>query len=117
MYAEGRIEAATTQVLTIINSAIARDGDKTYVWAIQDGVLKKQVIVLGERDVRRGDFAIVSGLKNGDKVVRQPLSTFKDGLKVTMVASAGVNKATAGAAPTSATTAASASASATVAGK
>jgi membrane fusion protein (multidrug efflux system) len=126
LYAEGRIEAATTQVLTMINSAIARDGDKTYVWAIQDGVLKKQVIVLGDRDVRRGDYAILSGLKAGDKVLRQPLSTFKDGLKVQMAASAGVNPAITNAAPASlpasspaATTSAasSASASATVAGK
>ncbi|MBC3872451.1 efflux RND transporter periplasmic adaptor subunit [Undibacterium flavidum] len=130
LYAEGRIEAATTQVLTIINSAIARDGDKTYVWAIQDGLLKKQVVALGERDVRRGDYAILSGLKNGDKVVRQPLSTFKDGLKVEMAASAGVNKATASAAPAPATVAtataavanasaasASNAATATVAGK
>lgn len=126
LYAEGRIEAATTQVLTMINSAIARDGDKTYVWAIQDGVLKKQVIVLGDRDVRRGDYAILSGLKAGDKVLRQPLSTFKDGLKVQMAASAGVSPAIANAAPaslpasspTAASSAASAaSASATVAGK
>ncbi|MFZ6819457.1 efflux RND transporter periplasmic adaptor subunit [Undibacterium sp. Ji22W] len=127
LYAEGRIEAATTQVLMIINSAIARDGDKAYVWAIQDGVLKKQVIALGERDVRRGDYAILSGLKNGDKVIRQPLSTFKDGLKVEMAASAGANKATGSAAPAPASasgttapasaTTSSASASATVAGK
>ncbi len=126
LYAEGRIEAATTQVLTMINSAIARDGDKTYVWAIQDGVLKKQVIVLGDRDVRRGDYAILSGLKAGDKVLRQPLSTFKDGLKVQMAASAGVSPAITNAAPASipasspaaaSSVASAASASATVAGK
>lgn len=124
LYAEGRIEAASTQVLTVINSAIAKDGDKTYVWAIQGGLLKKQTVALGERDVRRGDYAINSGLKNGDQVLRQPLSTFKDGMKVEMVPSAGAGKSTVAApapAPApgvaSAANASSASAAATTAGK
>ncbi len=91
LYAEGRIEAGSSQALTIINSALVRDGDKTYVWAIQDGSLKKLAIGLGERDVRRGDFSITSGLKSGDKVIRQPYSTFKDGAKVTMINSVGAS--------------------------
>ncbi len=85
LYAEGRIEAGSSQALTIISSAIVREGDKTFVWTIQDASLKKQAIVLGERDVRRGDFAIKSGLKIGDKVISQPYSTFKEGAKLTMI--------------------------------
>lgn len=88
LYAEGRIEAGSTEALTIINSALVRDGDKTYVWAIQDTQLKKVVVTLGERDARRGDFAILAGLKVGDRVIRQPYSTFKDGAKVINAASA-----------------------------
>lgn len=99
LYAEGRIEAGSTEALTLINSAIIRDGDKTFVWAIQDGILRRVAVVLGERDVRRGDFAISSGLKKGDKVLRQPLSTFKDGSKVTLVTSAGSAGTAAPAAP------------------
>jgi len=89
LYAEGRVEAGSTEALMIIGSALIRDGDKTYVWAVQDGLLKRLAVVLGERDVRRGDYSITSGLKSGDKVLRQPLSTFKDGTKVNLVASAG----------------------------
>lgn len=89
LYAEGRIEAGSTQALTVLSSALIRDGDKTFVWAIQDGLLKRTPLIVGERDVRRGDYAVASGLKIGDKVLRQPMSTFKDGSKVVMVASAG----------------------------
>lgn len=89
LYAEGRIEAGSAEALTIISSALIRDGDKTFVWAIQDGSLKRAAVVLGDRDVRRGDYSITSGLKSGDKVLRQPLSTFKEGTKVNLVASAG----------------------------
>ncbi|MBR7799658.1 efflux RND transporter periplasmic adaptor subunit [Undibacterium fentianense] len=89
LYAEGRIEAGSTEALTIISSALIRDGDKSFVWAIQGGLLKRVPVVLGERDVRRGDYAVTAGLKSGDKVIRQPISTFKDGTKVDLVASAG----------------------------
>ena len=111
LYAEGRIEAGSTQALTVLSSALIRDGDKTFVWAIQDGLLKRAPIIVGERDVRRGDYAVASGLKTGDKVLRQPMSTFKDGSKVVLIASAGA------AVPTVAPVAASAPASTAVTGK
>lgn len=90
LYAEGRIEVGSTQSLAIMSSSIVREGDKTMVWVVKDGLLKKVKIEVGERDVRRGDYALKSGLVAGDKVIRQPLSTFVDGAKITMAASAGV---------------------------
>ena len=89
LYAEGRIETGTTQVLMVSDSALIRDGDKAYVWSIKDGILKKTSLVIGERDARRGDYAVTSGLNSGDKLIQQPLSTLIDGQKVEMVASAG----------------------------
>ena len=88
LYAEGRIETGTTQVLMVSESALIRDGDKAYVWSIKDGNLKKTSLVIGERDARRGDYTVASGLTSGDKVIQQPLSTLIDGQKVEMVASA-----------------------------
>jgi hypothetical protein len=70
------------------NSAVVRDGDKAYVWRVKDGILSKVAIQLGERDQRRGDFAVRAGLNNGDQVIRNPLSTLKDGKKAQLVASA-----------------------------
>ncbi len=105
LYAEGRIEAASTQVLTISNTALIRDGDKAYAWRVKDGLLKKVSLVIGDRDPRRGDFAVESGLLNGDKVIANPMSTLKDGQKIQMVPSAG--SATPVAAKASATAASS----------
>jgi membrane fusion protein (multidrug efflux system) len=91
LYAEGRIETGTTQVLMVTDSALIRDGDKAYVWKVKDGLLSKASLVIGERDARRGDYAVTSGLNSGDKLINQPLSTLIDGQKVEMVASAGAS--------------------------
>lgn len=88
LYAEGRIETATAPALMIAQASLVRDGDKTYGWRIKDGVLNKVLLEIGERDVRRGDFVVKSGLVEGDKVIRNPVSTLKDGQKVQIVASA-----------------------------
>jgi len=84
LYAEGRIETASTPTVTVPENALVRAGDKAYAWRIQGNTLKKVDVVVGERDQRRGDFAIKSGLANGDRVVRNPGSTLKDGQKVEM---------------------------------
>ncbi|MFA6310903.1 MAG: efflux RND transporter periplasmic adaptor subunit [Sterolibacterium sp.] len=82
LYAEGRIEAGSSQVLMIPDAALVRNGDKTYTWRIQDNKLSKVDLAIGERDARRGDFAVLRGLADGDQVVRNPISTLKDGQKV-----------------------------------
>ena len=86
LYAEGRIEAGSTSVLMIKNSALVRDGDKAYAWRVKDGMLKKVSLVIGERDPRRGDYVVRSGLADGDKIIRNPISTLKDGQKVSLTA-------------------------------
>ncbi|WP_230405255.1 efflux RND transporter periplasmic adaptor subunit [Undibacterium rugosum] len=88
LYAEGMIEASTSETLMVENSAVVRDGDKAYVWRMKDSKLSKVAIQLGERDQRRGDFAVRAGLNSGDQVIRNPLSTLKDGQKAQLVASA-----------------------------
>ncbi len=108
LYAEGRIETGSTQTLMIKSTALIRDGDKAYAWRIKDGIVKKVSIVIGERDPRRGDFEIRSGLVDGDKVIRNPISTLVDGQKVKMVATAGADLP---AAPASSVSASSVSAS------
>lgn len=82
LYAEGRIETSSSAALMLPAVALVRNGDHAFVWRVQGGVLKKADIVLGERDARRGDYAVRSGLAEGDQVVRNPQSTLKDGAKV-----------------------------------
>jgi multidrug efflux pump subunit AcrA (membrane-fusion protein) len=58
------------------------EGDKTYVWRIENGVLNKVNLVIGERDPRRGDYAVNSGLADGDKIIRRPISKLRIGQKI-----------------------------------
>jgi len=82
LYAEGRIEAGSAQVLTVPDSAVLRSGDVTHVWRVNDQALQKVQVQLGERDARRGDYPVMSGLSAGDRVLRAPGSTLVDGQKV-----------------------------------
>jgi len=82
LYAEGQIEAGSVATLMIPEMAIVRNGDKIAAWTVKDSVLHKVSIALGGRDQRRGDFAVMSGLKEGDVLLRNPNATLKDGQKV-----------------------------------
>ena len=87
LYAEGRIEAASTTSLTIPASALVRDGDKASAWQLKDNAIRKVSLVIGERDTRSGDFVLRSGLAEGDKLIRHPSATLKDGQKVELAGS------------------------------
>ena len=83
LYAEGRVETGTTQVLTVPEAAVVRAGDATHVWRVKDGRrCRKCRVQLGERDARRGEFPVVSGLAAGDRILRAPSGTLVDGQKV-----------------------------------
>jgi RND family efflux transporter MFP subunit len=97
LYAEGRIETSSTPALMAPEAALVRNGDHVYVWRVQGGIVKKVDVVLGERDARRGDYAVRSGIVDGDQVVRNPQSSLKDGAKVEPLASATAAGASAGA--------------------
>ena len=79
LYAEGRVEAASTTSLTVPATALVRDGDKTSIWRMQDKKLQKVAVVIGERDVRSGDFVVLGGISPGATVIRYPAATLKDG--------------------------------------
>lgn len=88
LYAEGRVEASTSSVLMIPDSAVVRDGEKAYVWRIKNGVLQKVALALGDRDSRSGDYVVRGGIADNDRVLRNPVATVKDGQSVKEVASA-----------------------------
>jgi membrane fusion protein (multidrug efflux system) len=108
LYAEGTIEIESMETLTIPETALVRDAEKTFVWRVADNQLNQINIAVGARNARRGDYPVLSGLNDGDRIVRSPVVTFKNGEKVkTMV----VPKAAALGVATSALASASASAS------
>ena len=88
LYAEGFVEMAKKSTLMLPAVVLAREGDKVFAWRVRGGVLQKVSLELGERDPRRGDFALRSGLAEGDQLIRNPTSNLKDGQKVQVVASA-----------------------------
>lgn len=88
LYAEGRIETESTTGLTVPATALVRDGDKTNVWRLKGSALQKVSLTIGERDSRSGDFVLKSGLAEGDRLVRYPSATLKEGQKVEMAIAA-----------------------------
>jgi RND family efflux transporter MFP subunit len=88
LYAEGRIETGTSQMLTVPESAVVRAADATHVWRVKDLTLQKVAVQLGERDARRGEFPVLAGLTAGDRILRAPGSTLRDGQNVELAAPA-----------------------------
>jgi membrane fusion protein (multidrug efflux system) len=88
LYAEGRIDAGSTQALMLPEASVVRSGDSAHVWRVKDNVLHKVSVQLGERDARRGEYVVRGGLAEGDRVLRNPGSTLVDGQKVELVGKA-----------------------------
>jgi multidrug efflux pump subunit AcrA (membrane-fusion protein) len=86
LYAEGRIASRSTQALVLPESSVVKVGDSAHVWRLQGKTLRKAPVQLGERDPRRGEYVIASGLADGDQVLRQPGSSLVDGQQVEMAA-------------------------------
>jgi len=85
LYAEGHVESSASQALLLEDAAVQRVGDKSYAWRLQGGRLNKVEVQLGTRDVRTGNYAVLSGLKAGDQVLAKPGSTLKDGQSVELL--------------------------------
>lgn len=98
LYAEGHVATGTAKALVLPEAAIAREGDKAFVWRIAGGALHKSPVTLGDRDARRGEFVIAKGIAAGDQLLRTPGSTLVDGQRVTQQkAPAGAASAASGA--------------------
>jgi multidrug efflux pump subunit AcrA (membrane-fusion protein) len=102
LYAEGRVESADRRSLVLAEGSVVRQGDNAFVWKVAGNQLKKVPVTLGERDDRRGEVVIASGLTVGDEVLRAPTSSLTDGAPVQRVAAgAGAASAVRPAAPAS----------------
>ncbi|HVZ44072.1 MAG TPA: efflux RND transporter periplasmic adaptor subunit [Ramlibacter sp.] len=88
LYAEGRVESSSTNALVVPASAIVREGDRAWVWRIHGGAIQKVALGLGERDTRRGDYVVRTGVTEGDRLLRHPIGTLKDAQAVRETTSA-----------------------------
>ncbi|MBC5763326.1 efflux RND transporter periplasmic adaptor subunit [Ramlibacter albus] len=82
LYAEGRVAASNGSAIVLPASSVVREGDKTSAWRVGGGKLQKVPLALGQRDPRSGDFVVAGGLAAGDRVLRHPVATLKDGQPV-----------------------------------
>jgi RND family efflux transporter MFP subunit len=99
LYAEGRVEAASSMALVLPASALVREGDRAWAWRLNGKSLQKVALALGERDPRRGDYVIRGGLAEGDRLLRHPIGTLKDGEAIRETATAGAPATASASAP------------------
>lgn len=97
LYAEGRVEASSATALVIPASALVREGDKAWAWRVNGKALQKVALSVGDRDLRRGDYVVLAGLADGDRLLRHPIGTLKDGQPVQETAPAVATSASAAA--------------------
>jgi RND family efflux transporter MFP subunit len=79
LFAEGRIATASRSTLTLPESALMREGEQWLVWRLQDAKVQRVAVQLGERDSRRGEYPVLSGLSAGEQVLRSPGRALVDG--------------------------------------
>ena len=82
LYAEGHVETRSSATLSLPSASIVNEGDSAFAWRVNGAKLQKVALTLGDRDARTGAFALRGGLAEGDKVLRFPNSTLKDGQAV-----------------------------------
>ena len=98
LYAEGRIEAAKANALTVPESVLVRDGDAVSVWRVSENSVHRIALRIGERDARSGDYLLKSGLGEGDRLIRHPSATLKEGQAIKLDQSAKIDSPQAGSA-------------------
>jgi RND family efflux transporter MFP subunit len=88
LYAEGQINSgAKTQTVPVVDeSAVQRAGDTSFVWRVDASAVHKVAVTLGARDVRSGRYAVQAGVQTGDRLLRNPGSSLKDGQAISLVA-------------------------------
>ena len=84
LFAEGLIEASSAKAVTLPESVLLRSGDKASVWRVKSNTLSRVDLALGARDPRSGHFEVRSGLTDGDVILRNPSSSYKEGQSAEM---------------------------------
>ncbi len=82
MFAEASLKTIAHTALTVPNGAIISDGDKNYVWIVENGMVSKKEVVKGT--VGAVKTVVKSGLTEGQEVVTSGMEQLIEGLKVTV---------------------------------
>jgi RND family efflux transporter MFP subunit len=84
LYAEGIIETQTKPAVMVSDNSLRREGDKVFVWVLDNNKLSKRGIEINGRDTRTGNWVVNAGLNAGEKVLRKDGSALKDGQAFTL---------------------------------
>lgn len=75
-----QVKLTSKKMLTIPRNSIVEKGNSPYVFLLKNGKLHKQKITMGMGD---GELTeVLAGLKTGDKIVKNPSASMKDGMDV-----------------------------------
>lgn len=80
LFARVKLELAETQGLVVPESALAPSGDAQYVFRVENGVVRRVMVEVGQR--MNGAVEITAGLTEGDNVVVSGLQKVRDGTEV-----------------------------------
>lgn len=84
LYAEGMIETQTKPAVMVSDNSLRREGDKVFVWVLDNNTLSKRSIEINGRDSRSGNWVVKAGLNAGEKVLRKDGSALKEGQSFTL---------------------------------
>lgn len=86
MFAQGGLVLGTRAgVVTVPVTAVRNDGERAFVYTIDNGVLAERPVTVGARDEASGLVEITGGLASGAQVVRTNLGTLRVGSQVRLV--------------------------------
>ena len=78
-----------TERLTLPASALVASGGRSYVWLIEDGVLARRVVSIGQRDAHSGRVEILSGVTPASAVLAARFENLREGAKATIAGGSG----------------------------
>ena len=80
MFAQGALTLARVEgALAVPASAVREEIGQTFVYAIEDGVVKKKKVTVGPTDAA-GRVQVLDGLAAGDRIVRVNLGSLREGV-------------------------------------
>jgi RND family efflux transporter MFP subunit len=98
LFAEGRVETGSERALMLPENALvggSASAGQGQVWRLGAGSLARASVKLGERDARSGQLPVLEGLAAGDRVLRNPSATLREGQRFEMAAPAAAAAASA----------------------
>ena len=95
-YAQARVELADEAArLTVPAGAVGQASGQDFVWAIENGVLVRRIVITGRKDTAAGRVEVSKGLAAETQILAARFDNLKEGLPALVVAQRGAGAASA----------------------